>query len=453
MSVVSEAELFASFDDADIESIVNENLDKYVSETLYSGDERRIFANAMIVLMCCLYADLNEKAKLRLLRYSKAEILDALGERVRCARLGKEYAISTERYKLASAMNINVPIPKGSTVTPDGVLIFETTEAGVIPAGELYVDIPIKATVGGSVYNGLPIGAINTQVSNVPYISSVENTEVTYNGDDGEPYPLSDKHPDGDDGTGDNNYRERIRKAPAGFSTAGPEEAYEYFALSADASIEDVKVISNHAAGRIDITAMVKNTKFPTQDILDKILACCSPKNRRPMNDEVHAFGPVKRKYDIELKYYVTEENADEAVAAIEGTTGAITQYIKWQSAKLKRDINPDKLRTFLMNAGAKRVDITKPVFSTVGVTDSVTSYAVKDINDNIFYVGTSGNTGAAVDSGTSVYEDQWLVCKYGTAELNQYRYVGQTIAAPKGICELAIYSGNLTVTHEVEEE
>ena len=75
MSVVSEAELFASFDDADIESIVNENLDKYVSETLYSGDERRIFANAMIVLMCCLYADLNEKAKLRLLRYSKAEIL------------------------------------------------------------------------------------------------------------------------------------------------------------------------------------------------------------------------------------------------------------------------------------------------------------------------------------------------------------------------------------------
>ncbi len=453
MSIISDAELFASIDDADIEKIVNDNLEKYVPEELHPGDERRIFANAMIVLMCSLYADLNEKAKLRLLRFAKAEVLDYLGARVNCERLGKEYAVSTERYKLASVLNINVTVPKGSTVTPDGVLIFETTEVGVIPAGELYVDIPIKAQNGGSVYNDIALGKINTQVSNVPYIAAVENIEVTSKGDDGEPYPLSDEHPDGDDGTGDDNYRERIRKAPAGFSTAGPEEAYEYFALSADASIEDVKVSSNHTAGRVDITVMVNDTKIPTQEILDKVLASCSPKNRRPMNDEVHAYGPAIRKYDIELKYYTTEDTEADAVLAIEKKSGAIDQYVNWQSAKITRDINPDKLRTFLMNAGAKRVDIIKPVFKDLSTTESATAYTVKDAEDNIFYVANGGEENANVPEGTSIYEDVWLTIKIGTAAEEQYKYTGNEVISPKGIGELAMFSGNLTVSHAVEEE
>ena len=89
---------------------------------------------------------------------------------------------------------------------------------------------------------------------------------------------------------------EKESEKPPGFSTAGPEEAYEYFALSADASIEDAKASSNHEAGRVDITVMVKDTKIPSQEILDKVLKSCTPKNRRPMNDEVHAYGPVVKR-------------------------------------------------------------------------------------------------------------------------------------------------------------
>lgn len=455
---INEMELFASIDDADIEKIVNDNLDKYVSDDLHSGDERRIFANAMIILMCSLYADLNEKAKLRLLRYAKAETLDCLGKRVNCPRLGKEYSVSVERYKLAAALNMNVTVPKGSTVTPDGVLIFETTEVGVIPSGELYVDIPIQAQNGGTAYNGYAPGTINTQVSNVPYIATVENIEITSKGDDGEPYPLSDEHPDGDDGTGDNNYRERIRKAPAGFSTAGPEEAYEYFALSADASIEDVKVTSSHEAGRVDITVMVKDVKTPSQEILDKVLNNCTPKNRRPMNDEVHAYGPAKRKYDIELKYYVTEDSEADAVLAIENKSGAIDQYISWQSAKITRDINPDKLRTFLMNAGAKRVDIVKPVFTDLGTTNATTAYEVvltadEDEEKTTYYTAISGESDTSVPVNTKIYEDIWLTSEIAAAQENEYKFTGGEIISPKGIGELADFSGNLQVTHEVEDE
>ena len=404
--------------------------------------------------MCCMYHELNEKAKLRLLRYANAEVLDYIGERVKCERLGKRSAISVERYKIATPLNINVPIPKGSTVTPDGTLIFETTEAAVILAGELYVDVPIKSQNGGSIYNGFAPGSINTQVSNVPYISSVENIEISYDGDDGEPYPQSDKHPDGDDGSGDNNYRERIRKAPASFSTAGPGDAYEYFALSADASIEDAKVSSNHEAGRVDITVTVKDDKIPSEEILKKVLENCSSKDRRPLNDEVHASGPAIKKYDIDLKYYTTEDTDNDAVIAIENKGGAIDEYIKWQSLKINRDINPDKLKNFLMNAGAKRVEIKKPVFADLDFTsEAITSYSVTNNNENVFYVSQTGQKGSHVTKSTEIYEDKFLYTKVGVAEEGEYTYTGESFENPKGIGELALFSGNLNVNHSVEDE
>lgn len=450
---MSDFEFFTTIKDDDIEEIVTGNLEDYLSETLHDGDERKMFANAIIALLCTVFAHLNEKAKMRLLKFAKAETLDYLGERVKCERLQKEKASSTERYKLSAALNINVPIPKGSTITPDGVLIFETIEAAVITAGQTYVDIPIKAQNGGSVYNDYAIGTINTQVSNVPYISAVENIEKSYGGDDGEPYPLSDEHPDGDDGTGDNNYRERIRKAPAGFSTAGPEEAYEYFALSADASIEDVKVVSEQTAGRIDITVTTTGGNIPNEEILQKVYLKCSDKNVRPMNDDVHIFAPVVIPYDIELEYFTTESTESSAVLAVEGLGGAIDQYNAWQSAKITRDINPDKLKALIVAAGAKRANIISPVFKDLGTTQSVISYEVKDDKDNIYFTQTQGEAGAFIVAGTLVYKTPRLIDEGIEADENQYTYTGNEILSPKGIGELAKFSGNLIVTHKIEGE
>ena len=123
---------------------VTESLEETLSETLSSGDERKIFANAITALLCTVFNYLNEKAKMRLLKFASAEILDYLGVRVNCTRLDAEKATCTMRYSLASALSINVSVPSGSTVTPDGVLIFETTETGVIQASDTYVDIPAQ---------------------------------------------------------------------------------------------------------------------------------------------------------------------------------------------------------------------------------------------------------------------------------------------------------------------
>ena len=85
-------ELFTTIDDTEIEKIVTENLEETLSETLHPGDERLMFANAFIALLCTVFAYLNDRAKMRLLRFAEAETLDYIGERVNCPRLGKEKA-------------------------------------------------------------------------------------------------------------------------------------------------------------------------------------------------------------------------------------------------------------------------------------------------------------------------------------------------------------------------
>ena len=449
-------ELFSTKDDAQIEQIVNDNIESGISETLYPGDERRIFTNAFVALLCTVFAYLNERAKQRLLRYAKAETLDYLGERVNCERLAANPATTTMRYKIQSPLSVIVTVPAGSRVTPDGVLYWKTLTAATIPVGSTEVDIPAESTEGGSVYNGYVAGAINTQVDIVPYISSVENLTTTTGGDDGEPYPLSDEHPDGDDGTGDDNYRERIRKAPAGFSTAGPSDAYEYYALSADASVEDVKVVSEQEAGRIDITATVTGGNVPSSEIIDKILEKCSDKSVRPMNDRVFVYGPELTDYDINIHYYTTEDAESDAITAIEGEGGAIDSYIEWQRAKISRDINPDKLMALLIAACAKRATITKPVYTALGVTETVTSYTVYKTNDGtvIGYVEASGEADDDVVANARVYENPRLKGAYTTtANAGEYKYTGDSVVSPKGIGELAHFSGNITVTHSTEGE
>lgn len=49
---------------------------------------------------------------------------------------------------------------------------------------------------------------------------------------------------------------------------------------------------------------------------------------------------------------------------AIVYTEEAGQQYISWQSGKMGRDINPDKLRYLLLEVGIKRVDLQQPVFT-----------------------------------------------------------------------------------------
>ena len=67
--------------------------------------------------------------------------------------------------------------------------------------------------------------------------------------------------------------------------------------------------------------------------------------------------------YTIEFTYYTTSSTTTSAAEIQAAVQAAVDEYIEWQSAKLGRDINPDKLRQLLLATGIKRIVMTNPTF------------------------------------------------------------------------------------------
>lgn len=339
-----------------------ENLQKETGEKMYEGDERLIYAQCILTVIVALFNNFNEGAKARMLQYAYGEILDAIGEFKDCKRLSSSSARCEVRFTTNSAKTTAIEIPKGTRVTANGSLIFETVENTVIPVGMLSTVIEVECTKGGSVANGIPVGAISTMIDNVAGVTGCTNITATSGGDNGEPYPYDAlEHPDGDDGTGDERYRERIRLANAAYSTAGSENSYIYWAKTASADITDVKVISDQAAGTIKLVVMTKDGA-PSEDIIQKVLETCSAKDVRPMNDIVSVAAPEVVEYDIEIDYTILDGNQTQAITSISGENGAASRFAEYTASRLGRDINPDLLKLYCLQSGyVYSCDIVKP--------------------------------------------------------------------------------------------
>ena len=357
---------FTEIDTAKLKNDILEKMEEATGELLYPGDERRIFAEAIAYAISTAFSAANEKCKGRLIEHAKGYELDALGKRYLCTRLEPQPARVELKFTLATARPNDITIPAGTMVTADNKVLFSTDEAVRVPAGALEVTgVLATATSGGTVTNGIPAGAVQSFVDKVPYVTGVVNTTVSSGGDNGEPYPLEIDPENGDDGTGDENYRERIMLAPAGFSCAGSELSYEYFARTASANVEGVKVLSVQQAGRTDIYITEKGGAEPSEGTLAAVREAVTDPRVKGLNDNVVVQAPEAVSYDIELTYYVAQADESAAVKTIEGAGGIIEQYNAWQQGNIGRDLDPQKLIAMLRDA-CQWVDVVKPTRMTI---------------------------------------------------------------------------------------
>lgn len=355
-----------NFIDNNAENLYNtviNSLMQSCNEPLYPGDERRIFAEGIVSLFVTMYSNFNDKAKQRMLRYARGTVLDGIAELLGVERAEPAHAYATFRFSVAAAQDENIVIPQGTRITTDGSVYFSTDTINILQAGDTYVDVRATCDEGGSQYNGFAAGTIAVLVDLIPYIEEVKNTTISTGGDDGEPYTEE----------GDNRFRERIRLAPSQLTTAGPESSYIYYAMSADPDIIDV-ALDSPSANVVNIYPLMKGGALPESDVLDAVEAACNAEDVRPMTDLVTAKAPTAVNYTVSIKYYCTQENEADCIAAIEGEGGAIDQYNEWQQGALGRDINPDYLRKLILaptdGVGADRVTVTSPDFAEVDETE-----------------------------------------------------------------------------------
>ena len=349
---------FVETDSAKIYTMVIGNLMDYCNEPLYPGDQRRIFGEGLVMVLTALYNEFNDAMKQRTLRYARGTVLDAIGDRYGVKRLSPANASAVFRFTASSSQMENIIIPAGTRITTDGSVYFATQETAALPAGESYVDLVCVCISGGSSYNGYTEGSISTLVDLIPYIATAVNITVTTGGDDGEPYSED----------GDNKYRERIRLSPASLSTAGPESAYRYFAMSADPDIVDVAIdCPLNEPNTVNLYPLMVGGQLPDEETLQKVSDALAD-DVRPMTDKVQVLVPEVVTYSIEIKYYCTKDDEAATIQTIEGDGGAIDKYNEWQTAALGRGINPDQLRRFILaptdGTGALRVEVASPSYT-----------------------------------------------------------------------------------------
>lgn len=312
-----------------------------------------INAAAAQVFQALQYVD--RAGKQNMLKYSYSDFLDNLALFKGVTRLPAASAVTTLRFTLSAVRDVATAIPIGTRASTAEAVYFGTDNYAEIPAGSSYIDVPATCTEVGKAANGIAIGDVQTLVDPIPYVASVSNTVATGGGADIE---------------SDDALAERVYLAPSAYSTAGPEDSYKFHAQKYNSAIGDVVATSDHEAGEVNIVFLMADGTSPDATTISGLQAYLSDDTIRPMTDIVTVAAPTAVNYSINLTYYINQSDSAQAVTIQSAVTQAVSDYTKWQR-HIGRDINPSKLVSLIMAAGAKRVVITAPTYTVVAATST----------------------------------------------------------------------------------
>jgi phage-related baseplate assembly protein len=199
---------------------------------------------------------------------------------------------------------------------------------------------------------------------------------------------------------GDEEYRLRIQLSLNGLSTAGPERAYVYHALSADGRVLDAtadaprfsraavdpsimsQLPPNSIVLQVDYDAglpepmpgdVVINVLSrlgngtPAADLVEAVNAALSAEDIRPLTDHVHTRGASIKEYAVEAELF-TFPGPDTTVVLNTAEENA-NAYVE-ESKRLGRSVTLSGLYAALHVSGVQRVNIISPA-ADVECTDA----------------------------------------------------------------------------------
>lgn len=299
-----------------------------------------------------MYMNIDNAAKMNLLKYSRGTFLDQVAALRGVQRDKGACAMTTLRFEVDDVMPSAITIPAGTKVSGNGI-VFATTEVGEIKAGQESVDIPAQCTELGEKGNGYLPGEISRMVDTIPFVDTATNIKETAGGADEET---------------DDHLADRVYHAPSAYSVAGPADAYAYYAKAANPLIEDVYV-SSPAPTEVEVRLSMQGGRLPGEELIAGVTEYLSARDRRPLTDKVKVLAPDTVTYNIDLTYYIADAQKAVALEIQKKVQDAIESYILWQNSKIGKDINPSYLTHLIVEAGAMRVEINEPVHTVVEKT------------------------------------------------------------------------------------
>lgn len=338
---------------------------KYV---LPKADKFRIIINSIALILYQNLQCIDRAGKQNTLKYAYGEYLDNKAAEKGVVRKTAKAATVNVKFSLEAARSSSTLIPKGTRVSNDSDIYFETQNSEEIATGNTDIVISCACTESGTLGNNIQIGEITTLVDPVAYISEVVNTTVSTGGTDEED---------------DDSLRERVFLAPSSYTTTGSADAYIYHCKLFSNDIADVIATSDVGSAVVNIIVLLKNGVIPEEKLITQLQEYLNGDSIKTLTDKVVVTAPSVKKYDINLTYYINKSERSKALLIKKNVEKAIDEYILWQNSKIGRDINPDKLIEKIIAAGAKRVAVSSPIYQACNQTE-VPQLA----NKNITYGG-----------------------------------------------------------------
>ena len=194
-------------------------------------------------------------------------------------------AQGTVRFTAGEAAQSDRAIPEGTVCMTAGLVRFATTQAAVLPAGELTVDVPVQALEPGTAGNVSAQTVVSMAVAPMG-IASCTNPQAFAGGADGE---------------GDEELRARIldtfRRLPNGANAA----FYEQGALSFDQVAAAVVIPKPRGLGSVDvIVSTLAGT--PGEELLEQLQDYFEQRREIAVDVQVKAPTPVTVNVAVQVK-------------------------------------------------------------------------------------------------------------------------------------------------------
>ena len=211
---------------------------------------------ALAAQVCALYVQADWALRQAFPQTAEGEYLDAHAQLRGLERKRATAAQGTVRFTAGEKADAPRESPKGTVCMTAGLVRFETERAGVLEAGALTADVPVRALEAGEAGN-VSAGAISSMAVAPMGIASCTNPQPCGGGSDGE---------------GDEVLRERVlgtfKRLPNGANAA----FYEQGALSFDQVAAAAVVARPRGVVSVDIVPATMSG-LPDKELLDQLQA------------------------------------------------------------------------------------------------------------------------------------------------------------------------------------
>ena len=269
-----------------VEEIYREMMDRFSQETGMEPNgtgEMAVRMYALAAQVYGLYEELAWTCRQCFPQTATGEELEKHGFLRGIARNPARQASGTLRFSVQEAVEEDLEIAQGTVCMTAGLVAFETTQAGVLPAGELSVDLPAQAVEPGPGGN-VSAGTVRTMAVAPVGVSRCTNPEAFSGGLDAE---------------GDESLRERVletfRRMPNGANAA----FYQQEALSLPEVAAATVVARPRGVGTVDVF-LATAAGLPDSGLLEQVAAHLE--ERREIAVDVQVKAPEVRTVDVSVQ-------------------------------------------------------------------------------------------------------------------------------------------------------